>query len=229
MKTHYICNGAIHILGGSVDSDTKQNHYKYDGSSWTSVSTLPYPFYQGSAVTWNDEIYILGGNNGSDAGRNLFYKYNNTSWSSVIGLPFPFFKGCAIVHENAIHVLGGYSSGTDHYKYDGNLTWRKASTLPYNFVYGSAVVYDNMINILGGNYNVLTYLNHYIIKNDNRHIATMLPKGAHIMLSDNEDINYVKNAEKVSSNIAEVTETGYVEVLATLPEINDIKGYLTFY
>ena len=60
-------------------------------------------------------------------------------------------------------------------------------------------------------------------------IATMLPKGVHIMLSDDEDINYVKNAEKVSSNIAEVTETGYVELLASMHEIYAAKGYLTFY
>ena len=57
----------------------------------------------------------------------------------------------------------------------------------------------------------------------------MLPKGVHIMLSDDEDINYVKNAKKVSSNIAEVIETGYVELLASMPEIYAAKGYLTFY
>ena len=98
--------------------------------------------------------------------------------------------------------------------------------MPYEFYDGSAVVYNDEIHILGGNESTTK---HYTVKYDNRHIALMLPKGAHIMLSDNEDINYVKNAEKVSSNIAEVTENGYVEVLATLPEIDDIKGYLTFY
>ena len=102
------------------------------------------------------------------------------------------------------------------------------STLPYGFSSGSAVVYDNEIHILGSNSsNART--NHYAIKNNVRHIAAMFPKGTHIMLSDNEDINYVSNATKVSNNIAEVTETGYVEVLAALPEPDNIKGYLTFY
>ena len=57
----------------------------------------------------------------------------------------------------------------------------------------------------------------------------MLPKGVHILLSDNEDIVYTNNASRLSSNIAEVTETGYVELLAALTEIENIKGYLTFY
>ena len=54
-----ILNGEIHILGGGGDS-TK--HYKFNGTSWTSVSTLPYAFRWSSAVrTDHDfvEIHIL--------------------------------------------------------------------------------------------------------------------------------------------------------------------------
>lgn len=54
-----VLNDKIHILGGG---DGKK-HYKWDGSSWTSVSTLPYYFYNGSAVVLNNEIHILGGTN----------------------------------------------------------------------------------------------------------------------------------------------------------------------
>ena len=31
-------------------------HYKWTGSSWSNVSTLPYDFYYGSAVVYNNEI-----------------------------------------------------------------------------------------------------------------------------------------------------------------------------
>ena len=55
-----VLNDEIHILGGS-DSGTSKKHYKWDGTSWTSVSTLPYNFYHGSAVVLNDKIHILGG------------------------------------------------------------------------------------------------------------------------------------------------------------------------
>ena len=33
--------------------------------NWSSVSTLPYDFYQGSAILLNNEIHILGSGNSS--------------------------------------------------------------------------------------------------------------------------------------------------------------------
>ena len=66
-------NNEIHILGSnSGESGTPKKHYKWDGSSWTSVSTLPYYFYNGSAVVLNNEIHILGG--GSSGTLTKHYK-----------------------------------------------------------------------------------------------------------------------------------------------------------
>ena len=42
---------------GSVDST---NHYKFNGTSWSKVSTLPYNFYDGCSVALDGEIHILG-------------------------------------------------------------------------------------------------------------------------------------------------------------------------
>ena len=227
-----VYNGEIHILGDYSDG---RKHYKYNGTSWEEVSNLPYTFYDGTAVVYNNEIHIMGSKYSgkyynSDETYNYFtehYKYNGTYWSRVSTLPYDFYDGSAVVLNNEIHILGGSDSGnyTKHYKYNGTY-WSRVSTLPYNFYNGSAVVYNGEIHILGSS---SKDTNHYIIKLDNRHIATMLPKGTHIMLSDNEDINYTINATRISSNIAEVTETGYVELLAALTELDSIKGYLTFY
>ena len=189
-----------------------------------SVSTLPYEFCKGSAVVYNNEIHILGGNRD----RTKHYKYNGTSWSSVSTLPYDFYEGSAVVYNNEIHILGGSAGNTKHYKYNG-ASWSSVSTLPYEFYRGSAVALNDEIHILGGSNHINYYRKHHLVKFDNRHIATMLPKGTHIMLSDNEDINYTSNATRISSNLAEVTETGYVELLAALTEMDNIKGYLTFY
>ena len=224
-----VYNNEIHILGSNYSNSTQTNHYKFNGSSWESASTLPYGFYGGSAVVYNNEIHILGSS--PDDTRTNHYKFNGSSWESVSTLPYRFAYGSAVVYNNEIHILGSnYSNSTqtNHYKFNGS-SWESASTLPYGFYGGSAVVYNNEIHILGSNYSNSTRTNHYAIKNNVRHIAAMFPKGTHIMVSDNEDINYVSNATKVSNNIAEVTETGYVEVLAALPEPDNIKGYLTFY
>ena len=45
---------------GSSEGSYRTAHYKFDGSSWGVVSTLPYNFYNGSAVVYNNEIHILG-------------------------------------------------------------------------------------------------------------------------------------------------------------------------
>ena len=143
----------IHILGGNYlgnDTTYSKDHYKYDGTSWSKVSTLPYNFRCGCAVVYNDEIHILGGND--TATRRYHYKYDGTSWSKVGTLPYDFYFGCAVVYNDEIHILGSMNSSysKDHYKYDGT-SWSKVGTLPYNFRCGCAVVYHNEIHILGGN------------------------------------------------------------------------------
>ena len=72
-----VYNNEIHILGGSGSTSyvpNGENHYKWNGSSWTSVSTLPYEFYEGRAVVYNNEIDILGGDAyGTDKSKNHYY------------------------------------------------------------------------------------------------------------------------------------------------------------
>ena len=202
--------GGLHI-GKYVDEQV---------NGCVSVSTLPYGFHDGAAVVLNNEIHILG-----SIGSKNHYKYNGTSWGSVSTLPYDFSEGSAIVYNNEIHILGSeHNNGRYHYKYNGT-SWERVSTLPYDFYEGSAIVYNDEIHILGGSG---ASSKHYLVRLDNRHIAAMLPKGVHILLTDDEDIVYASNAKRISSNIAEVTDTGYVEILAEIPNLND-ESYLTFY
>ena len=137
-------------------------------TSSSSVSTLPYEFYYGSAVVYNNEIHILGGNGNT----NNHYKWNGTSWTEVSTLPYDFAGGSAVVYNNEIHILGSAdnSSYTNHYKWNGT-AWVEVSTLPYNFCSGSAVVYNNEIHILGSADNS-SYTNHYKI-NTGQSILTL--------------------------------------------------------
>jgi hypothetical protein len=66
----------IYIIGSS-DSNYYKSHYKYDGTSWTSVSILSYDFYKGSAVVYNKAINLLGGSASTTkhyALRNIYIK-----------------------------------------------------------------------------------------------------------------------------------------------------------
>ena len=47
-------------MGGYYALNGNEYHYKYDGSAWTSVSTLPYTFYDRPAIIHENNIHILG-------------------------------------------------------------------------------------------------------------------------------------------------------------------------
>lgn len=217
-----IWHDEMHILGGN---NYKTTHRAFAGGNrWRDVSTLPYEFYQGSAVVWNDEIHILGGSNG----KTKHYKYDGSSWSEVSTLPYEFYEGSAVVWNNEIHILGGSGDSLRHYKYDG-ASWSEVSTLPYRLRQGSAVVWNDELHILGGYGTSSGLTKHYSVKGDAHYVAVMLPKGTHILLPDNEEITYINNAVMIANNIAEVSETGCVEILAKYLEPGNIKDFLTFY
>ena len=126
-----VYNNEIHIMGGTQDS---YKHYKWNGSSWSSVSTLPFSF-EGLAVVYNNEIHIMY--------DTYHYKWNGSSWSSVSTLPFSFSHGGIVVYNNEIHIM----YDTYHYKWDGS-SWEKTSTLSkYFYSDDSAVVYNNEIHV----------------------------------------------------------------------------------
>lgn len=77
-------NNEIHIMGTGYSSSLYTRHYKYNSTSlWTYTTILPYNFYFGSAVVYNNDIHILGGN----ATSPFTQHYNITSKKTVI----PYF------------------------------------------------------------------------------------------------------------------------------------------
>ena len=137
-----IYNNEIHVLGGGYSGSTK--HYKWNGSSWVSASTLPYSFGGGCAVVYNNEIHILGCSN---SGRwKYHYKWNGSSWTSVSTIPVGFSNGKAVVYNNEIHIL---TISNYHYKWNGS-SWTNLGKTPYSVDWGCAVVYNNEIHFLGG-------------------------------------------------------------------------------
>lgn len=154
-----VLNNEIHVMGGSY---AQTSHYKWNGMSWSSVSTLPYSFKYGSAVVYNNEIHILGGNN-TGTGR-YHYKWNGTSWSSVSTIPIDVDGGYAGIIDNEVHIFADDPTNymNLHYKWDGT-SWTQvesniftARTQGYNennkiYLIGmsSVGVYNNLIEIIG--------------------------------------------------------------------------------
>ena len=76
----------------SVSVYTK--HYKWSGTSWTSVSALPYNFYGGSAVVYNNEIHILGSADDSTRDTN---HYKIDTGESILTLTDSAIKEASIL------------------------------------------------------------------------------------------------------------------------------------
>lgn len=136
----------IHILGG-YDSANYKKHYKFNGTNWVSVGTLPVQVNNDYAVVCNDDLYIIGYPSGSST--RYLYKYNGSSWSNMGSLPFILYEGVVVVLNNYIHIIQKNGIADGHYRYNGS-SWESLA-IPTNKTSGSkAVVWNNSIYLMGG-------------------------------------------------------------------------------
>ncbi len=134
-----VYNNELHIIGGYGGN----YHYKWNGKSWTQVSTMPsVSFIEGTALVYNNEIHIIGALNYND----YHYKYNGSSWSKASTNSRCFGHSKSVVYNNEIHVLGGMYDNTEtlHHKWNGS-SWSQVSTLPISDSPKAAFVYNNEI------------------------------------------------------------------------------------
>ena len=90
-------------------------HIKFDGSEWVEDIAVPYLSSNGSAVVYNDEIYIMGSNRYENTLN--YCRFINSKWCDVKQLPYSFSYGSAVVYKDEIHLLGGYNSSRKHRVY----------------------------------------------------------------------------------------------------------------
>lgn len=94
-------NNQIHMF---VNID----HYKWDGSSWTKVSTTPFNFGFSEIVVKDNEIHVLGGG----AYSRKHYKWNGRSWTALNDLPIHLHQGTSAVLNGSIHIIGSMEDTT---------------------------------------------------------------------------------------------------------------------
>ena len=225
-STALVYNNEIHIFGGSSSSSNYRKHYKYDGTTWSSVSTLPYPDGGNvKFVVFNDEIHMLGGGNSSSYYKN-HYKFDGSAWSSVGTLPIAITNAAIAVYNGAIHVM----YDTYHYKYDGT-TWSSVGTLPYSIKGACAVVFNDELHVLGNNNSsYATY--HYIFDGSNWVSVSVLPyrlSNVNTAMVVNNKIHIMSSASSGCYNYHyEFDGTDWASVTPPLDSINEIKSAVFF-
>lgn len=143
-----VYNDEIHLLGSrKFESNTK--HYKWNGSEWVSVSTLPYSDTSVAlvkAVVYRDKIWIFCSN-------SKVYTWDGSEWvlAGSAQLPTGTLGNSILVIDDKIHIFGININGkcVGHMIGDGTV-WTRVDDLPYESTFGAVVKYGRDVHVLGG-------------------------------------------------------------------------------
>ena len=139
-------DAARRVIRGYVgDANGKaQRWYK----AWVTEDDLPFDFYQGAAVVYENRIHILGG----EREPRKHYSWNGYSWREESTLPYDFVFGSAAVSEGEIHIFGGISAMNAHYSWDGEEWHQRAGTPHYFYLNNLAVLFEGKIRLCSSGY-----------------------------------------------------------------------------
>lgn len=143
-----VYNDEIHII-------YLQNHFKWNGSKWESVSTLPISVKKCACIVFNGELHVLG----SDSNPyTCHYKWNGSTWTSVSTLPYDTFRGpyTVAILNGYLHIFGSNYSYTSRfvYRFNGS-SWSSVGTIPYDFLDSNCLVtLNNEVHLFGLGSNV---------------------------------------------------------------------------
>ena len=141
----------IMLTGSNEFYEFLRSHYKWNGSEWIEVSKLPYDFYNGCAVVYNNEIHILGTYNYEFCTSHYKFDTTTSTWISVSILPYPVSKASTLVFNDELYVLGGYGDTKACYKWNGE-QWSDNIKLSFDYYNDSCLLfeYNNHLNVITG-------------------------------------------------------------------------------
>ena len=134
-------NKARRVIRGYVGDENgkAQRWYK----AWVTEDDLPFDFYQGAAVVYENRIHILGG----EREPRKHYSWNGYSWREESTLPYNFVFGSAANFDGEIHIFGSSTAMNAHYSWDGEEWHQKANNPHYFYNNNNAVLFQNQIRL----------------------------------------------------------------------------------
>lgn len=135
---------------------------EWDGERWTNFTSLPAARTNAKVVSYNNEIYLTGGEDSNYSPVKTFYKYDGVTWTQMPNIPRNSSRHGVAVYNNKIYVVGGYTSkdyegnysySSDSYYFDlQSNTWVKTVDSPYQFTKAGMTTYNGKIVLFGGRY-----------------------------------------------------------------------------
>ena len=160
-----LSDGSILTIGGYIGGISNISE-KYDPytDTWSTISSVPYNVRLHNALTYNNEVYIIGGQGGpSNTYLDSVYKYDSTtnnglgSWSSDSTLQGGRYGSGAALFDDTMIVFGGMNGSslvvTEIYDPNTN-TWSQLPSTsnlntPRHYVEG-VTLNDGSVLAIGG-------------------------------------------------------------------------------
>jgi uncharacterized repeat protein (TIGR02543 family) len=107
-----VLDGKIYALGGVGFANSEI--YDPVADSWSAGPDLPEVIHRACAVTYNNRLFLMGGQRANDSYLNQVLEFNSTSNQWVIRSPMPNVRSGhkLIVFQNAVWAIGGSPSGS---------------------------------------------------------------------------------------------------------------------
>lgn len=119
--------GKVYLMGG-WDGATRNNEVYVSGDmvQWTQLPNAPWSARYGfCAVSFNNRLYVLGGNDGSNL-NDVWWTTDGVNWTQSVNAPWAIRRyACAITYNRRMFVLGGIgaSSYNDVWETDDGRNW----------------------------------------------------------------------------------------------------------
>jgi N-acetylneuraminic acid mutarotase len=145
-------NGNIIVSGGLASGASYVSTvYGFNGTSWSTLSSLSNARAGMSSVSYNGYVYVFGGTGGTML--TTVSRFDGVSWTDIGNITTGRWRTCAVVYRNKMYVISGYTgsavstlvqSSTD------GITWTTETAIPFGRSSASAVVYNDCIYVFGG-------------------------------------------------------------------------------
>jgi len=150
-------NGTILVFGGYYPdgSSPKDTVYKFNGTGWELVSTMPVALWGMDAVALpNGTVLLFGGRDSAGNERYEYYKYDpdTNTWVQLGTVPLTasIMQGIMAIYnpdKDWVHVI----CQSDHYVYiPSNDTWVQKASPPAPRRWGTLAYYNGKLYLLGG-------------------------------------------------------------------------------
>ena len=128
-------------------------------NTWTSGAAMPTPLAFSTASVLKNEIYVVGGNDGTGEAADVqIYNPATNTWGTGPSYPTGIGSASSAVAENILYVIGGTIDGVNPtnavWAYNPKTkAWTAAAAMPTARWGSEAVVEKNIIYVSGGQAN----------------------------------------------------------------------------